>query len=202
MPSPHATEWRGSRSRRGVSLPELLIVLALTGIVSSAALHALGDLRDERAGREAARGVVADLRRVAQAARHARRALAIEFQPGDDAAWRVIADGNGNGVTMADVSAGIDVPEAWTPVFREGRASLAITRAVPDTDGSGSIAAGSAPVRFGVMPRVIFTPRGTATAGSIFVAGRGNRMYAIRVLGSTQRVRLLCLSQVDAWEAC
>ena len=48
----------------------------------------------------------------------------------------------------------------------------------------------------------MFTPRGTATAASLYVAGRGNRAYAIRVLGSTQRIRLPCLSRDDTWDAC
>lgn len=130
------------------------------------------------------------------------RALAIEFDL-STMERRVLADGNGNGVTTADVTAGFDAPYAgWTPVFREGVARLSIPRTIPDADGSGTLAAGSSPVRFGVMARVTFTPRGTGTAGSLYVAGRGDRVYAIRVLGSTQRVRLLCLSAADEWEAC
>ena len=205
MARPPATELAIARrrSRGGASIPELLIALALVGTIGGAAWRALDEIRDERTSREAARGVVADLRRTAQAARRARKAMAVEFQPPAPAHWRVLVDGNGNGITSSDITAGIDAPAAsWTPVFREGAARLAVSRTVPDADGSGSIPAGSSPLRFGVMTRIVFTPHGTGTAGSIYVAGRGDRMYAIRVLGSTQRIRLLCLSATDAWEAC
>jgi hypothetical protein len=178
-------------------------VLALVATVCGGAWRALAEVRDQRASREAARGVVADLRRAAQDARRLQRALAIEFDSLPAGRWRVLIDGNGNGVTSTDLAAGIDTPHSgWTPVFREGAASLAVSREVPDADGSGTLSAGSAPLRFGVATRVSFTPRGTSTSGSIYVAGRGDRMYAIRLLGSTQRVRLLCLSSDDTWESC
>lgn len=204
MPSrPRSDRWPGRRARRGASLPELLIVLLLLAIVSGVSWQALSDWRDVRASREAARGVVADLRQVAQDARRQRRSLAIEFDLQEPARWRVLADGNGNGVTSADVAAGIDAPQTgWRLVFREGRARLAVARDLPSADGSSTVPAGSHPVQLGAMARLLFTPRGTATAASLYVAGRNDYAYAIRVLGSTQRIRLLCLDRHDTWEAC
>ena len=178
-------------------------MLALTGIVAATGWSALASLREARAGREAARSVVADLRRVAHDARRLRRTLAVEFDLGAAPRWRVLADGNGNGVTSADIAAGIDKPHTrWTPVFREGRGRLAIDRDLPDADGTGTLPAGSAPVRLGVASRLTFTPQGTATAASLHVAGPDGQAYAVRVLGSTQRVRLLCLSADVTWEGC
>lgn len=191
------------RSTLGASLPELLMALAIIGLAAGAAWRALSDWADSRASREAARGLLVDLRQVAQDARRQRRSLAVEFELGARDRFRVIADGNGNGVTQADIASGIDVVDGdWRLVFREGRARLAITRDLPNADGTGSIAADSPPVQLGAMSRVTFTSRGTATAASIYVAGLGDRAYAIRVLGSTQRLRLLCLSRDDTWEAC
>jgi hypothetical protein len=115
---------------------------------------------------------------------------------------RVLADGNGNGVTTADIALGIDAPvTAWTGVFRQGRGRLAVTRDLPSADGSGTVLQGSAPVQLGVSSRLVFTPRGTSSAGSLYVAGTGARAYAIRVLGTTQRIRMLCLAR-GGWEAC
>ena len=87
-------------------------------------------------------------------------------------------------------------------VFREGHATFGVPRAVPDVDANGIVVAGSNPIRLGAVPRITFTPRGTSTAGSLFIVGRGNRVYAVRLLGSTQRVRLSCLSRHDEWEGC
>lgn len=191
------------RPTRGASILELLIVLALIGMVSAGAWHAWSQLRDAWAGREAARGVVADLRGIAQDARRQRRSLAVEFDLRRPERWRVLADGNGNGVTATDIANGIDAPQTpWHRVFREGRARLVVPRDLPSADGSGVVPSGSAPVQLGVAARLVFTPRGTGSAGSLYIAGRDDRPYAIRVLGSTQRIRLACLGQDDAWEPC
>lgn len=198
-----ASSGRGTRHHEGTSLAELLVVLALAGLVGAHAWQALASMRDARAGREAARGLVADLRRAAQEARRLQRGVAVEFAVAGGGALRVLADGNGNGVTTSDIASGVDAAlEPWRSAFREGRATLAVERDLPDTDGGGTIAAGSSPVRLGIQPRVNFTARGTGSAGSLYVAGRDGRAYAIRVLGTTQRIRLLCLSRTGAWEGC
>src|SRR6187399_3200093 len=115
------------RPTRGASLPELVLVLGLLAIVSGGAWRALSELGESRASREAARGLAADLRRVAQEARRQRRSLAVEFDLQVPERWRVMADGNGNGITTADITVGIDAPQTpWTLVFREGRARLAV----------------------------------------------------------------------------
>lgn len=191
------------RPALGASLPEVLIALAIVGLVGGAAWRALSEWADARASREAARGFLTDLRQVAHDARRQRRSLAIEFDLGSRDLFRVIADGNGNGVTAVDIANGIDTAEGdWRLVFREGRARLGVLRDLPNADGTGTVAGGSSPVQMGAMSRVLFTPRGTATAASIYVAGRGERAYAIRLLGSTQRLRLLCLGRYDTWESC
>jgi type II secretory pathway pseudopilin PulG len=196
-----------SRVRRrpdgGASLVELLVAIGLASLVGLGAWRALAELRDERAAREAARGVVADLRRLAIDARRLAQARGVEIDPTPPARWRVLADGNGNGITTADIASGVDAPTTtWTWLFREGVARLAVERDLPDADGDGVIAAGSTPVRLGVVPRIVFTARGTSSAGSLYVAGPGGRAYAIRLLGTTQRVRLLCLGASGAWEIC
>lgn len=187
---------------RGASVPEILICVALLGLVSSSGWQALGALRRERAAREAARGVAADLRRVGLAARTRGRAMAVEIDTAR-ATWRVIVDGNGNGVSGAEIASGVDpVLADWAPLVREGAARLAVTRDLPAGANDAAVAEGSAPVRLGVVPRLVFTPRGTSGSGSIYVAGRDGQAYAIRVLGTTQRLRLQCLSPADVWEAC
>lgn len=194
--------WFTGRSERGASLPELAVVMAIVGLVGANGWHALDAMREERAGREAARGVVADIRAMAQESRRLRRALAVEFDLRDRPRWRLIDDGNGNGVTLADIAAGVDRARDWTPVVREGRAVLAVTRDVPSSDGAGVVRAGSAPVVLGAGTRLTVTPRGTASAASLYLAGPRGAMYVVRVLGTTQRIRLSCLAHDDTWSTC
>lgn len=203
MPGPPRTDGgRPRRPDRGASLLELVMCLAIAGTVAATAWHGLQALRDERAGREAARGVASVLRDLALEARHRGRSVAVEFDV-TRALWRVLMDGNGNGVSGAEVTAGIDpVVVDWTPVVREGRARLAVARDLPATPGDPPLPQGSNPVRLGVVPRLTFTPRGTSGSGAIYLAGPDNRAYVVRVLGNTQRVRLHCLSAATTWEPC
>src|SRR5688572_30401130 len=169
MPRRRRTEsLHTGRPTRGASLLELLIVIALIGMVSASAWHAWSNLREAWAGREAARGVVADLRGIAQDARRQHRSLAVEFDLRRPERWRVLADGNGNGVTAADIASGTDAPQTpWQLVFREGRARMVVSRDLPSADGSGVVVSGSPPIQLGVSPRLVFTPRGTGSAGSL-----------------------------------
>ena len=132
------------RPARGASLPEVLLTLALIGVV--AAVH----------GRRCPSGATH-----AQAVR--RRAVWLPICVGSPrmlgasgavsrssstcrcpSRWRVLADGNGNGVTSVDVASGVDAPQTdWRLVFREGRARLAVARDLPSTDGNGTLAEGS-----------------------------------------------------------
>ena len=99
MPKPRRTEAGAARrATRGASLPEVLLSLTFIGLVAGGAWHALSEWRDTLASREAARGVVADLRQIAQDARRQRRSLGVEFDLQEPALWRVLGDGNGNGI--------------------------------------------------------------------------------------------------------
>lgn len=192
-------------STLGISTLELLIVIALATLVGVTGLEALHGLRQRQAGREAARVLVHDLQDVARTARISGRARGVRLTPRDTGAiWEEFEDGNGNGVKAAEILAGVDPPVGSArPAFREGRATLALVRDVPTTDHAGRLSAGEDPVRFGVSPLIVFTPRRTASSGSIYVAGPDDRQYAIRVLGTTQRWRLLCLDErSDLWEGC
>ncbi len=194
-----------TRSAAGFSMLEILIVAALVLGVGVSGLRALHDLRQRQAGREAARMLLHDLQQVARRARTTGTARGIRLtvgEPGD--VLEEFEDGNGNGVKVAEIAAGVDRAVAPPrPAFREGQARLAIVRTVPTTDQAGTLSAGEAPVRFGVSALIVFTPRRTASSGSIYVAGPDERQYAIRVLGTTQRWRLLCLDDRTAtWEGC
>lgn len=190
------------RPDRGASLLELLICVALAVLVSASGWSALKTLRDERIGREAARGVASALRGLALDARTRGRSVAVEFDVGR-ASWRVLIDGNGNGVIGSEIATGVDpILTDWAPVLREPRARLAVTRDLPASGSDPALPTGSMPVRLGAVPRLTFTPRGTSGSGAIHVAGPGDRAYVVRILGTTQRVRLHCLTAAGLWEAC
>jgi len=54
----------------------------------------------------------------------------------------------------------------------------------------GSPAPGDDPIRFGTSNMVSFSALGTSSSGTLYVRGRNNTQYAIRLVGATARVRI------------
>jgi hypothetical protein len=67
---------------------------------------------------------------------------------------------------------------------------LRINKEIVDVSGSPVLAPGDDPLRIGNTSMLTFSPLGSATSGTLYVAGliRGPQM-AIRVFGATGRVR-------------
>jgi hypothetical protein len=110
-----------------------------------------------------------------------------------DTEWQAFADGNGNGVLARDIEQGID--PALGPADRLGvharEVSLRLNQAVPDIGGEGVLAAGADPLRIGRSALLSFSPTGGATAGTLYVSAPRGPQMAIRITGSTGRLRLL-----------
>lgn len=181
-----------SRHDPGFALVELIVVCA---IASAVVVAALPDARDEARRVEAGATQLAwHLRGVrAEAAREGLHTAVVFTAVGADYEFRVYADGNDNGVGTADVRAGVDVPAG--PAARLSHLArgirFGIPRTVPDPAGSGTLVAGSAPVRFGTSGIASFSPEGTSTSGTVYVTGELGTLFAVRVLGTTGRVRVL-----------
>ena len=95
----------------------------------------------------------------------------------------VIQDGNRNGVRARDIDLQIDRPidEALTLSDLFPGVEIGLTPQMPGTD----------PVQIGGSDILSFTPHGTASSGSVYVRGRDGTQWAVRVLGSTARARVL-----------
>jgi hypothetical protein len=120
-------------------------------------------------------------------------AVAVHFDPDDESRFAVYADGDGDGVLQSDIDRGIDA--LITPAARLtdylGPITLRINQDVPEPETGAPLTAGADPVRIGRSPLVSFSPLGTATSGTLYVAGPTGPQMAIRILGSTGRMRVL-----------
>jgi type II secretory pathway pseudopilin PulG len=178
----------------GVALGDVLLACALFSVLAGMALPAAGNLRQRVRGESAVRRLVAECRqaRVIAARRSATVALRFEVV-GDRLSWRPHVDGDGDGVRSADVGAGVDPPIGpATQLDAEFPGVLSrIATDVPAVDGTGSLAAGADPLRLGSGNSLSFSPLGTTSGGSVYLAGPDGRMYAVRVLAATGRVRAL-----------
>jgi hypothetical protein len=179
------------RAATGVTVVELLFTIALGTAITAAAIpmstSALTAIRAAAAARYMAARIVG-LR--IDAARTS-RCVALRFQPvGSDYAFAPFADGNGDGVRTADILAGID--RQVGPYERVGDRfagiRFALGSGIPDADGAQS--ASEDGVRIGSPRLLSVSPEGTATSGTLYLAGRGSQ-FAVRVLGATGRTRVL-----------
>jgi len=179
---------------RGAALIDVLAALAILAVTAASAVPQVGQWRDELQASHEARRVWQWM--VAGQTEASRRGQAIGlewFERGGRVWGTVLADGNGNGISQADIDAGIDRSVgADVPMFDlASGADFRITERVRAIDGSGWLEAGGDPIRFGRADRVTFTPDGRATPGTVYVAGRGGAQYAVRVQGGTGRVQFL-----------
>lgn len=112
-------------------------------------------------------------------------------------------DGNGNGVLARDISGGIDLPTQPPEVLadRFPGVDFGTLPDLPSPDATDT-PPGADPVRLGVTDRASFTPTGTASAGSLYLLGRGRRQYVVRIFAETGRTRILRYDEASrSWMA-
>jgi prepilin-type N-terminal cleavage/methylation domain-containing protein len=176
----------------GFTILELLFVMAIVCTVSTMAvpqgLRALDDFRTRTAARFLAQRL-ADARITA-----IRRATSVglRFESGSpDYRVSTVADGNHNGLRTTDIQRGIDptIAPGETLDTHFSGVAFGILPGVPDADGQP--ANGTDGVRTGVSKLLSLNPDGTSSSGTLYVHGRDRSQYAVRVLGSTGRTRVL-----------
>lgn len=176
----------------GFTIVELLFAAAITGTLAAIAvpqsLRALDDFRTRAAARYLAQRLgVARFGAVKRST-----ALGLRFEPvGADYRFSLVADGNRNGLRTTEIQLGVDatLTEPEQLAWHFPGVAFGILEGVPDADGQP--AGGSDGVRVGVSKLLTMNADGTSTSGTVYLRGAGYSQYAVRVLGSTGRVRVL-----------
>jgi Tfp pilus assembly protein FimT len=179
------------RRTEGFTLIELLVSVVFTTVLVGMALPIGVDAIDDLHTASAARFLAARIAANRMDAISRSRAIGVRFQPSTpDYQFAAFADGNGNGVRTAEITAGIDAPvgrsRQLSDDFPRVRFGLAIGS--PDVDGVRNTSPDG--VRIGTPRILTVSPDGTATSGTLYVQGR-RAQYAVRVLGATGRTRVL-----------
>jgi len=183
----------GRLAPAGYTIVELLFVLGMVATLSSVAVpQALAGLDDFRTA-YAARYISARLQRTRMDAivRSADVGLQVSTVSGGYV-YAVYADGNRNGVRTLDIQRGIDkrllpperLPDQFTGV------EFGAIPGLPAVD-SGSTPPGSDPIRIGSANVVTFSADGTSSSGSLYIRGRRNAQYVVRIYGQTGKTRVL-----------
>jgi hypothetical protein len=105
--------------------------------------------------------------------------------------YSVYKDGNHNGVRSGDIAFGVDERIAGPFPLSGGAPGVrvGINPGVPNLPPESGLLSGD-PVRFGSSDILSFSPFGTATPGTFYLAG-DSAQAAVRVNGGTARVRLM-----------
>ena len=166
----------------GYGLIEVMLAMGLIVVLSALAIPSALASVDRARAAAAARFLAS---RMAMARSHAvMRAASVALRFDEDAdgvAFQMFADGNRNGVRPRDIASLID--QQLDP-------SVRLSDLFPGVAIAAAGGAGSDPLRIGSANLLSFSPLGTATSGSVYVRGRDGTQFAIRILGTTGRVRV------------
>jgi prepilin-type N-terminal cleavage/methylation domain-containing protein len=188
--------------QRGQSLIEMAVALGILSLLLAALLPLLATYFEDARLLGATRVFKGCFRRARSIAARSGVQTAIRFEQRPDGVYYgLFADGNYNGVLSRDIRRGIDRLvegpyrlDAGAPGVR-----VAIIPGMPAPPPARGRLDPADPVRFGRSNMLSFSPLGTATPGTFYLATRRTQ-GAVRVTGSTARVRvMICRGHV--WES-
>jgi hypothetical protein len=184
--------------RDAYTVAELLVCAALGLAVAAAGSPALLAARDTARAAGAADYLIGRLHGARMEALRRGRNVAVRFEQDADT-WRlaVYADGNGNGVRSEDITTGVDplMQPAERLADQFAGVSFGLEDGVPTVDPDDA-AESRDPIRVGRSRMISFSPTGTSSTGTVYIRGQGRHQLAVRVLGTTGRVRSL---SYDFW---
>jgi len=188
---------------RGAALIDMIVAVALCFILAAIAVPVVGGTLDRERTIVGAQYLAGQLQRARLESLKRAQSVAVRIEViGARTQFRMYADANGNGVLQKDIDKGTDPP--LTPLqWLDDQArdiSLRINQTVTDVSGPAVIAPGDDPLRIGSSALLTFSPLGSATSGTLYVAAYRGPQMAIRVFGATGRVRVLMFdAQARRW---
>ncbi|MFP5378831.1 MAG: Tfp pilus assembly protein FimT/FimU [Vicinamibacteria bacterium] len=184
--------WVRNRDQRGLSLAELLLAVSLAGLAGVVGVPALSHSAAHARSVAATRHLWTTIHATRVEAVRRGRPVALRFEPGAAGMrFRRYLDGNGNGVRSADIASGVDRPLGPADALSDhfGDVDFRVAADVPGIDGGPVVPAGSNPIRLGPSSMASWSPAGSATSGTLYLAGPRGNQFAVRIFGSTGRVR-------------
>ena len=190
-------------SARGMALVDVLAATGLSLVMAGMAVPVVGGTLERERTLVGAHYLAAAVQRARLEALKRSAVVAVRLQELDGrTSVQFFADGNGNGVLQRDIDRHFDpalTMAEWLDEHASG-VSLQINQTIADVGGGGELAPGDDPVRMGNSSLVSFSPLGSATSGTLYVAARRGPQMAIRVYGATGRVRVLTFdAQARQW---
>ena len=187
----------------GLSLIEVMIGCGVLSVLLGMALPLVLTTRDDWSVKAAARYLVGQAMFArAQAVRRG-ASVGLRFESsGDGYRFGSYVDGDGDGIRTTDIAAGVDAELRPTERLADRFSSVhfALDPGLPPVGSRRSAGAAFDPIRLGPSDILTYTPFGTSTSGSVYLKGRTGQQYAIRILGTTGRLRVLRFdSEAGRW---
>ncbi len=177
----------------GHTLVEALVVTGIVAVMAAVALPQLRAYSAEAHLLGSARVFKGEFLKARSIAARSNGYTALRFERGSDGTWlSTYLDGNHNGVRAADIASGIDARIAG-PVRLDSWAEgvrVAVNPGIPAIPPEKGVIPVADAIRF-TNDTVSFSPLGTATPGTFYLAGEYGMQGAVRVVAGTARVRLL-----------
>src|SRR5215213_8749576 len=187
----------------GAALIDIVIATSLCVVMMAIAVPVIGGTLERERTIVGAQYLAGQLLRARLDSLKRARSVAVRLEViGDRTQLQLFADGNGNGVLQRDIDRGIDPPLSpleWLD-HQARDISLRVNQTIKDVAGTATIAPGDDPLRIGNTALLTFSPLGSATNGTLYVAAHRGPQMAIRVFGATGRVRVLMFdTQTRSW---
>lgn len=188
---------------RGMTLVDAVVSLGVVTVLAGAAVPFFAAAREGPEVMAAARYLAAQAMLARSRALQHGAAVGLRFERDDDGfRFAMHVDGDGDGIRRADALSGVDRRLGAAERLREvyPRVRFELDPELPPVASSAPAGANADPVRFGSGDTLTFSPLGTATSGSLYLRGQAGSQCALRVLGATGRIRLLCFDRAaGAW---
>jgi len=181
-------------SERGLALIDVVVAVGLSLVLAAIAVPVVGGTLDREHAIVGTQYLAAQVQRARLESLKRGAAVAVRFEQLDGrTAFQLFVDGNGNGVLQNDIDRGVDPALThvdWLDTHARGVA-LRINQPIVDMSSGLAIAPGEDPLRIGNSSLVSFSPLGSSTSGSLYVAAQRGPQLAIRLYGATGRARVL-----------
>lgn len=195
-----------SRPRSGVTLLEVLLVLAIMATLALASAPSLVRLSRSLRLSMAANELVGVLRlaRAAAISSHSKVGVKFRLEASGRTSFALYRDGDGDGVRTADIEAGVDpeVSPGRTLTHLGGHVRFGFPSGIVPCDPSSSdrrLERLDDPIRFNRSDIAAFNAMGGSTPGSLYLTD-GRRLAAVRLFGRTGKVKVIRYdADRDSW---
>ena len=157
---------------------------------------AISALRERGRAASGARHMAGEFQRMRwqSVARRKGRGLLFERE-GRGWTWRVVEDGNGNGLRTTEVRRGVDPlisgPHRLEDIFEHTKLGFPPGGPFPRIPPKrGTISNTDDPIQFGRSDLIGFSPLGDSSSGTLYVTDGREGLYAVVLFGPTVRVRV------------